>query len=134
MDAHVPQVEEEQTADAATHSSKLEAYVQWSCRVEHEPRCSVSSAAKMDAMRFDEQQIFATTKEDLRQVTADVPVVMQRQVPVIQRVQRTVDASTSRVLTLQVESKSAVMMLTLVLVIRVARSGTREVRLTTLRL
>ena len=44
----------------------------------------------MDAMRFDEQEISATTKEDLRQVTADVPVVMQRQVPVIQRVQKTV--------------------------------------------
>ena len=52
----------------------------------------------MDALRFDEQKIFATTKDDLRQVT--------RQVPVIQRVQRTVDASTSRVLTLQVESTS----------------------------
>ena len=47
----------------------------------------------MDAMRLDEQKIFATTKEDLRQVTADVPVVMQRQVPVIQRVQRTVDVA-----------------------------------------
>ena len=35
---------------------------------------------KMDVMRFDEQKIFATTKEDLRQVTADVPAVMQRQV------------------------------------------------------
>ena len=42
-------------------------------------------------MRVDERKIFATTKEDLRQVTADVPVVMQRQVPVSQRVQRTVD-------------------------------------------
>ena len=30
--------------------------------------------------------ILATTKEDLRQITADVPVVMQRQVLVIQRV------------------------------------------------
>ena len=27
----------------------------------------------MDAMRFDEYNIFATTKEDLRQVIADVP-------------------------------------------------------------
>ena len=44
---------------------------------------------KMDAMRFDEQKICATT--NLRQVTADVLVVMQRQVPVIQRVQRAVD-------------------------------------------
>ena len=42
-------------------------------------------------MRFDEQEIFATTKEDPRQVISDVPVVMQRQVPVIQRVQRTMD-------------------------------------------
>ena len=39
-------------------------------------------------MRFDEQEIFVMTKEDLRQVTADVPVVMQRQVLVIQRVQK----------------------------------------------
>ena len=46
---------------------------------------------KMDAMRPDGQKIFATTNEGLRQVTADVPVVMQRQVLVIQRVQRTVD-------------------------------------------
>ena len=46
---------------------------------------------KMDAMRFDEQKIFATTKDDLRQVTADVPVVMRRQVLVTQRVRRTVD-------------------------------------------
>ena len=44
----------------------------------------------MDAMRFDEQEIFATIKEDLTQVTADVPVVVQRQVLVIQRVQKTV--------------------------------------------
>ena len=72
----------------------------------------------MDAMRFDEQKIFTTTKEDLRQVTADVPAVMQRQVPVSRRVQRTVDASASRVLTLQVESTSAVLMLTVALVIR----------------
>ena len=48
-------------------------------------------------MRSDEQKIFATTKEDLRQVTADVPVVMRRQVPVIQRAQRTVDISTGPV-------------------------------------
>ena len=45
---------------------------------------------KMDAMRFDGQKIFATTNEDLGQVAADVPVVMQRQVPVISRAQRTV--------------------------------------------
>ena len=73
----------------------------------------------MDAMRFDEQKSFAKTKEDLRQVTADVPVVLQRQVPVSQMVQRTVDASTSRVVTLQVESTSVVLMLTLALVIRI---------------
>ena len=89
---------------------------------------------KMDAMRFDEQKIFATTKEDLRQVTADVPVVMQRQVPGRQRVQRTVDASTSRVLTLQVGSTSVVLTLTLALVIRISRSGIRVVRLRTSRL
>ena len=47
------------------------------------PRCSVSSAAEDGRDAFDEQKIFVTTKEDLRQVTADVPVVMQRQVPVM---------------------------------------------------
>ena len=88
----------------------------------------------MDAMRFDELKILATTKEDITQITADVPVVMQRQVPVSQRVQRTVDASTSRDLTLRVESTSAVMMLMLALVIRMSRSGIRVVRLRTLRL
>ena len=33
----------------------------------------------MDAMRFHEQKIFTTTKDDRRQLTADVPTVMQRQ-------------------------------------------------------
>ena len=42
-------------------------------------------------MPFDERKPFATTKEDLEQNTADVPVVMQRQVLVIQKAQRTVD-------------------------------------------
>ena len=71
VDAHVPQVEEEQTADAATHSFKLEADVQWGV-AELNTAFGVQSAQhqKMDAMRFDEQKIFATTKEDLRQVTA----------------------------------------------------------------
>ena len=46
---------------------------------------------KMDALLFDELKIFATTKEDFQQNTADVPVVMERQVLVAQRVQRTVD-------------------------------------------
>ena len=46
---------------------------------------------KKDAMRPDGQKIFATTTENLRQFTADVPVVMQRQELVIQRVQRTAD-------------------------------------------
>ena len=47
---------------------------------------------KMDAMRFDERKFFATNMEHLEHDTADVPVVMQRQVPVIQRVERTVGA------------------------------------------
>ena len=47
---------------------------------------------QMDAMRSDEQQILATTKEDLRQVTADVPVAMRRQVLVIQGVHKIVGA------------------------------------------
>ena len=48
-------------------------------------------------MRFDEQKMFATTKEGTS--TADVPVVMQRQVPVIQRVQRIVISHSSSSLT-----------------------------------
>ena len=46
---------------------------------------------KIVAMPFDERKTFAATKEDLEQNTADVPVVMQRQVLVIQKAQRTVD-------------------------------------------
>ena len=42
-------------------------------------------------MPFDERKTFAATKEDLEQNTADLPVVMQRQVLVIQKAQRTVD-------------------------------------------
>ena len=46
---------------------------------------------KIAAMPFDERKTFAATKEDLEQNTADLPVVMQRQVLVIQKAQRTVD-------------------------------------------
>ena len=46
---------------------------------------------KMAAMPFDERKTFAATEEDLEQNTADLPVVMQRQVPVIRKAQRTVD-------------------------------------------
>ena len=46
---------------------------------------------KMAAMPFDERKTFAATKEDLDQNTADFPVVMQRQVLVTQKAQRTVD-------------------------------------------
>ena len=42
-------------------------------------------------MPFDEHKTFAATKEDLEQNTADLPVVIQRQVPVTQKAQRTVD-------------------------------------------
>ena len=42
-------------------------------------------------MPFDERKTFAATMEDLEQNTADLPVVMQRQVLVIQKAQRTVD-------------------------------------------
>ena len=69
-------------------------------------------------MRFDEQKIFATTMVDLRQVTADVPVVMRR--PGACDSEGTDNGGRiSRVLTLQVESMSAVMMLMLALVIRI---------------
>ena len=40
---------------------------------------------KMDAMRFHERKTFATTEEDLEQDSADVPVVMHGQVPVLRR-------------------------------------------------
>ena len=46
VDTPVPQVEEDQTVDVATHSSKLEADVQRGCRVEHGPRCLVSCVAE----------------------------------------------------------------------------------------
>ena len=46
---------------------------------------------KTSAMSFDERKTFAASKEDLEQNIADVPVVMQRQVLVIQKAQRTVD-------------------------------------------
>ena len=36
-------------------------------------------------------RLFAATKEDLEQNTTDIPVVMQRQVLVIQKAQTTVD-------------------------------------------
>ena len=42
-------------------------------------------------MSFDERKTFPATKEDLEQNTADIPVVIQRQVLVIQKAQRTVD-------------------------------------------
>ena len=47
--------------------------------------------AKAAEMSFDEQKTFTTTKEDLKQNPADIPVAMQRQVLVIQETPRTVD-------------------------------------------
>ena len=40
----------------------------------------------------DECKTFATTEEDLEQDSADVPVAMHGQVPVLQKAQRTVEA------------------------------------------
>ena len=42
-------------------------------------------------MSFNERKTFAATKEDREQNTTDIPVVMQRQVLVIQKEPRTVD-------------------------------------------
>ena len=42
-------------------------------------------------MPFDERKTFAATMGGLEQNTADLPVVMQRQVLVIQRAQKTLD-------------------------------------------
>ena len=56
------------------------------------PTIQTARQLKMDAMRFDEHKTFATTEEDLEQDSADVPVVMHGQVPVLRR-HRTVDAS-----------------------------------------
>ena len=53
--------------------------------MEHGSRCSAAEDSR------DEQTIFTAMKEDLEQNTADIPVVMQRQVLVIQKAQRTVD-------------------------------------------
>ena len=46
---------------------------------------------KIAAMSFDEQKALAATKENLDHISTDIPVVMQRQVSVIQKAQRTVD-------------------------------------------
>ena len=46
---------------------------------------------KIAPMPFDERKTFTAIKEDLEQNTAGVVVVMQRQVLVIQKAQRTVD-------------------------------------------
>ena len=42
-------------------------------------------------MSFDEQKTFTAIKEDLTQNTTDIPVVMHRQVHVIQKAPRTAD-------------------------------------------
>ena len=42
-------------------------------------------------MSFDERKTLAATKEDLEQNTTDMLVLIQRQVLVIQKAQRTVD-------------------------------------------
>ena len=49
------------------------------------------SSLKIAAMSFGEWKSFAATNEDLEQNITDIPVVMQRQVLVIQNAQRTVD-------------------------------------------
>ena len=74
----------------ATHSSKLEASSE-SAELDTDLGAQSAQQEKMDAMRLMSRRSLPRPREDLRQVTADVPVVMQRQVLVIQRVQRTVD-------------------------------------------
>ena len=56
------------------------------------PTIKTAQQPKMDAMRFDECKIFATTEEDLEQDSADAPVAIHGQVPAIQKAQRTVKA------------------------------------------
>ena len=75
----------------ATHSFSLK----WMCDEVAEQNTDLGGQSaqqlKIAAMPFDERKTFATTKEDLEQSTVDLPVVMQRQVPVVQKAQRTVD-------------------------------------------
>ena len=54
-------------------------------------RISVSSAAEDSRDDVRRAEDFAATKEDLEQNTVDILVVMQLQVLVIQKAQRTVD-------------------------------------------
>ena len=86
-----PHVVEEQTVDVATHSFSLKQMCDEVAEQSEDLGAQSAQQLKMDAMPFDERKPFATTKEDLEQNTADVPVVMQRQVLVIQKAQRTVD-------------------------------------------
>ena len=79
-----------------THSCKLEALVPKSSVLDdegaelHADFGSLSAQMKMDAMRVDEQKISTTTVETAQlQFTyrlVDVPGVLQRRVPTIQRV------------------------------------------------
>ena len=54
-------------------------------------RAEWAQQLKTVVMSLDERKTFATTKEDLEQNSADISVVMQRQVLVIQKAKRTVD-------------------------------------------
>ena len=51
----------------ATHSFSLKAEVRWQS----------AQQLKIAAMSFDERKTFAATKEDLKQNTTEIPVVMQ---------------------------------------------------------
>ena len=56
-----------------------------------DPGAQSAQQLKIAATSLDERKTFAATKEDLEQNIADILVVMQRYVLVIQKAQRTVD-------------------------------------------
>ena len=74
------------TAEDREDPTDQRSWTKWRIFSAWKQRCSVSSAAE-DSL--DEQKNFASVSEDLKQNTSDFPVVMQRQVRVIQKAPRT---------------------------------------------
>ena len=74
--------------NVATHSFRLKRICDEVAEQNTDLGGQSAQQLKMAAMPFDERKTFAATKEYLEQNTADLPVVMQRQVLVIQKAQR----------------------------------------------
>ena len=78
-------------ANVATHSFSLRRICDEVAEQNTDLGGQSAQQLKIAAMPFDERKTFAATMGDLEQNTADLLVVMQRQVPVIQRAQKTLD-------------------------------------------